>query len=163
MSTLALQPTYHLELIDGREIEKALPKKLHVFIQTYLAFVLRRDLPKKYRAASELNVLCGGDRLIPDLTVMTRDARYTDGDLADAPLLAIEILSPGQTVGQLFDKADRLVRAGAKVCWIIWPERRKVWMYSADDVSEACDFLAATLLDGDKVTIGLADLWAELD
>ena len=164
MSSGVTQPSYHLELIDGREIEKPLPKKFHVFVQSYLNFILMRDLPRRYRAASELNVLCGDDRLVPDLTVMEREAHFINGDLADPPLLIIEILSPGQTIGQLFDRADRLVRAGAPVCWIIWPERRKAWLYSAEDVTEARDSLVAALPGSDPgITIPLAELWAELE
>lgn len=162
MST-AVTPGYHLELIDGREIEKPLPKKLHVFVQTYLASVLARDLPRAYRAGSELNVLCGADRLVPDVTVMKRDAKYIDGDLADPAVFAVEILSPSQTVGQLFDKADRLVRAGALMCWIIWPEKRRAWIYSADDVVEAREVLVVQLPCGNRIEIPLDAVWAELD
>lgn len=163
MSAVITQPSYHLELIDGREVEKPLPKKLHAFVQSYLIFVLSRDLPRKYRCAPELNVLCGKDRLVPDVTVMDRDARYIDVDLADPPVVAIEILSPVQTIGQLFDRADRLVRAGAPVCWMIWPERRKAWLYSAEDVVEARDSLTAALPGDATLAVPLADLWAELD
>ncbi len=163
MSSVLTQPSYHLELIDGREIEKPLPRKLHAFVQTYLLVVLSRDLSREYRPASELNVLCGKDRLVPDVTVMSRDARYINGDLADPPIFAVEILSVGQTIGQPFDTADRLVRAGASVCWIIWPERRKAWLYSAEDVIEVHDSLTAALPQARSVSIPLSDIWAELD
>ena len=163
MSTAATEPAYHLERIDGREIQKPLPKKLHAFIEGYLIIVLSRILPKRYMAAPELNVLCGGDRLVPDVTVMERSARYDDGDLADPPQLAIEIMSPGQTVGQLLDKADRLVRAGAPACWVIWPERRQAWVYSAASMIEANETLTASLNDGSRIEVKLAEMWAELD
>ncbi len=163
MSTVATEPAYHLERIDGREIQKPLPKKLHAFIEGYLIIVLSRDLPKRYHAAPELNVLCGEDRLVPDVTVMERNARYDDGDLADPPQLAIEIMSPGQTVGQLFDKADRLVRVGTPVCWVIWPERRQAWMYSADRMLEATQTLTASLSDGRQIEVNLAEMWTELE
>jgi Uma2 family endonuclease len=163
MSTVLTQPVYHLERIDGREIQKPLPKKLHVLLEAYLVVAFSRNLPKTYQVAPELNVLCGEDRLVPDVSVVERNARYEDGDLADPPQLAAEIMSPGQTVGQLFDKADRLVRAGAPVCWVIWPERRQAWIYSADQMLEAKDTLAASLSDGSRVEISLAEMWAELD
>lgn len=163
MSTVQTQPAYHLERIDGQEIQKPLPKKLHALIERYLVIVLAHHLPKRYVAAPELNVLCGEDRLVPDVTVTERTARYDDGDLADPPLVAIEILSPGQTVGQLFDKADRLVRAGAPVCWVIWPERRQAWMYSSDLMTEAKEVLTASLSDGSRIEVSLPEMWAELD
>lgn len=163
MSTVATEPVYHLERIDGREIQKPLPKKLHFLIEGFLVAVLRRELSRRYQAGPELNVLCGEDRLVPDVSVVQRNARYEDGDLADPPQLAIEIMSPGQTVGQLFDKADRLVRAGTPVCWVIWPERRQAWMYSADHMTEANETLTASLSDGSQIEVKLAEMWAELD
>ena len=135
MSAL-LTERYHFERIDGREVEKPLPKKLHAFIQEYLCFYFRVNLPAFLRAAPELNVLCAEDRLVPDVTVMMRSARYLDGDLAEPPVLAVEILSPGQTVGDLFGKADRLLKAGTATCWIIWPENRKAWTYTSSDLVE---------------------------
>jgi len=163
MSTVQTQSAYHLERIDGQEVQKPSPKKLHALIERYLVIVLAHHLPKQYVAAPELNVLCGEDRLVPDVTVTERMARYDDGDLADSPLVAIEILSPGRTVGQLFDKADRLVRAGAPVCWVIWPERRQAWMYSSHLLIEAKEVLTAALSDGSRIEVSLPEMWAELD
>ncbi len=158
----------HFELIDGRGIQKPLPKNLHAFIQTYLSFYFRANLPAFLRAGSELNVLCGNDRMIPDITVMRRDAQFRDGDLADPPLLVIEILSPGQLVGDLFSKADRLLQAGTRTCWIIWPENRSAWIYSLSGLSEAKETLTADLIDDHGVTasfiqIPTSQMWAELD
>jgi hypothetical protein len=63
----------------------------------------------------------------------------------------------------LFDKADRLVRSGCPVCWVIWPERRQAWMYSADHMMEATQSLTASLSDGGRIEVNLAEMWAELD
>ncbi len=162
-SALVISPTYHVELIDGREIEKPLPKKLHTFIQVFLIMRLGAIVYSGFRIASELNVLCGADRLAPDVMIVRRGAKYDDGDLQDPPALAVEILSPGQTIGALFDKAARLIGAGAPSCWVIWPERRKVWIYSGDDLLEASDNLTARLAENETLTISLKDLWASLD
>ena len=67
MSTVLVEAAYHKELIDGRETDKPLPKNLHAFIQTFLAATLSASLPRRYRVATELNVLCGPDRLVPDI------------------------------------------------------------------------------------------------
>jgi Uma2 family endonuclease len=164
MSTVLTEPAYHLELIDGREIQKPLPKELHAIIQSYLIAELRAQLPKqKFRALSELNVLCGEDRLVPDITVARRKSKYRDGDLADPPLLCIEIFSPGQTFATLFDRAERLLKPGTAACWLIWPERRQAWIYTAERLSEAGETLHASLGDGDSIQISVAEMWAELD
>ena len=152
-----------VELIDGISVPKPLPKKLHARIQAYLVRILGNSLPEIYDVLSELNVLAGNDRLIPDVTVTTRDAFYMDGDLSDAPLLTVEILSPGQSVSSLFDKANRLIWAGTPVCWIIWPERRKAWVYTADDLEEANGTLIAPLIGGWTARVDLPPMWAKLD
>jgi Uma2 family endonuclease len=159
----AIATGYHTELIDGVEIPKPLPKKLHAFVQTFLIAFFSRTLARRYRAASELNVLCGADRLVPDVTVMERSARYIDGDPADPPLLAVEILSPGQTIGNLFEKSDRLLKAGAPMTWIIWPERRKAWMYTGSELLEASTALRSPLSGDDSIEVALQEIWAELD
>jgi Uma2 family endonuclease len=162
-SAVITEPIYHTEFIDGREIQKPLPKNLHAFTQTYLIIFFSRTLPHKYRVMSELNVLCGPDRLVPDVTLALRTARYQNGDLADPALLCVEIFSPGQTVGDLFDKADRILKAGAPLCWIIWPERRKAWMYSLKDLTEATDTLSVVLEEADRIDVPVSEMWRELD
>ncbi len=95
MGAVQTEPVYHVELVDGREIEKPVPKKWHILIQTYLILVLNRDLlSNEYQALPELNVLTGGrtadgrrEYIIPDLVVAERSARYEDGDLADLDAL----------------------------------------------------------------------------
>ncbi len=177
MSTAVLtQPYhYHVELIDGREIEKPLPKKLHILIQRFLIIVLTGKLPQRYLAMPELNVLTGGktehgrrEYVIPDVTVTERSANYEDGDLAQAPIWAVEILSPGQTIGDLFVRAERLLKLGTPMVWVIWPDRRKAWMYTPSELIEVAEVLRAYLPDThgaerDQVEILAPEMWAELD
>ena len=164
---------YHLEVIDGREVEKPALKKLHILIQTYLIIALNRMLPPRYRALPELNVLTGGtsptgrrEYIVPDIQVVERAARYEDGDLAEPPIWGMEILSPGQTIGDLFVRSERLLKLGAPLTWVIWPERRKAWMYSPTELIEAVEELSAMLADGtepDSIHVKLAEIWDELD
>ena len=166
MSTV-LTTAYHTELIDGREVEKPLPKEIHAIIQAYLQLTLSSILSRgKFRVLPELNVLCGKnheDRLVPDVTVVPRDAEYRDGDLFDAAILCIEILSPGQTLSNLLDKAERLLKGGTPVCWLIWPERRQAWSYRPDELREATESLSVTFAESERVEVNLRDMWAELE
>ncbi len=163
MAISATEPLYHVELIDGREIEKPLPKKLHFLIERFLILTLTRLLPKNLLAGPALNVLCGNDRLVPDVTVVDQNAQFDRGDLASPAILCVEVLSPGQTVADVIGKADRIVRAGTPACWVIWPERRKAWTLTADDLIEAKDVLEARLPDGTSIQVQTAEMWAELD
>jgi Uma2 family endonuclease len=162
MSTVLIDPGYHTELIDGREVEKPLPKKLHARVQAFLLRILGMKLVRPYEALPELNVLCGQDRLVPDITVTKRSACYEDGDLAEPPLLAVEIMSPGQTLSNLVNKCERLHKAGTPQCWIVWPERRQAWIYTPASFEAALENLSASLGES-SIEISLAEMWSELD
>jgi Uma2 family endonuclease len=131
MSTTLIDPVYHFERINGRDVRRPSPKKLHAFIQAYLMRVLSASMLSNARVLFELNVLCGDDRIVPAVIVVPHNARYIEGDLADPAILAVEIISPRQSLSNLMDKAERLLKAGTPMCWIIWPERRQAWMYNA--------------------------------
>lgn len=166
-------PLGHIELIDGREVHKPLPKFLHILIQRYLILALTKLLPSQYRAYPEFNTLTGGktvegrrEYIVPDVVVAPRKAKVEDGDLAEPPLLGIEILSPGQTIAELFIRADRLLKLGCSTVWVIWPEKRKAWEYSADSLSEVQTQLTFRLPPGtepDCLNLELSEMWAELD
>ena len=172
MSAALVTPQYHVELIDGREVEKPLPKKLHVMIQTYLLIVLNRAFEERYFAYPELNFLTGGrtpegrrEYIVPDLVVVTPSSKYEDGDLAEPPIWGVEILSPGQTIGDLFHRAERLLRLGCPLVWVIWPEKRRAWEYwsNLSDLEEQRSELKGQLPDGEEIRISLAEMWATLD
>lgn len=59
MTPGATEQLYHTELIDGQEIQKPLPKKLHMLIQRYLTILLMNTLPKQFEILPELNIWCG--------------------------------------------------------------------------------------------------------
>ena len=171
MSAIATEWRYHTELIDGREVEKHTPKKLHATIQKYLLLLLSRELPAEYEVLPELDVLTGGitaagrrEHIVPDLVIVKREASYTDGQLADAPLLGVEILSPGQTIDQVFVRAARILNLGTPIAWAIWPERRRAWEYGLADLVEQQEALHFSFPDGGQtLSIPLNEIWAELD
>jgi len=69
-------------------------------------------------------------------------------------------MSPGQTLSELFDKCERLLRAGAPLCWIIYGEKRKAWTYSAALDLEETDVLRVPLaaeLPLQTILAGLVD------
>ncbi len=136
-SNLGLAHPYTVELIDGEEREKVVPKRLHQRIQRYLMYLFKDLLQFGWEAMSEQNVLTGkimpdGRReyVVPDVIVAPTSAKYVEGGLAEPPGLAVEILSPGQTIGDMFNRAQRLVNLGAPLVWVIWPERRRVWEFA---------------------------------
>ncbi len=173
MSVFVPEP-YHREFIDGVQIEKPSPKRPHWVTQSFLIQWLGRTLTdKNFDVMPEANVICGSDRLVPDIAVAPMNACYVDGDLVDPLTLAVEIMSPGQTLVDITDKCNRLLRAGTQICWIIWPEKRLGWNYSIVDLDKvsAQTGISHNLIFGyenDGIVNGveslpIADLWAELD
>ncbi len=131
MSTAPTACDYQVELIDGQEIQKPLPKTLHGIVQARLIVELSRWTGQlNLIVSSEQDVLCGPDRLIPDVTVASANGPFENGSMKSENLdLAVEIMSPGQTFLDMLGKCERLVLTGTRMCWIIWPKRRKAWVY----------------------------------
>lgn len=159
MSAVLSGPKYHVERIDGKEIEKPTPKKLHAFVMSALMAELFKHNLVEFAVLPALDVLVGnGDWIVPDIVIARMNAKYENGMLAEPALLAVEIMSPGQTFGSLLDKCDRLHRAGTVQCWVIWPEKRKAWHYFANEIFEDVE----TLRCGD-IEVAVAPLFARLD
>lgn len=132
---------WRTEIIDGVEREIPTPKKLHIRIQNRIEQVMFRAVHQhpQFEMLPGLDTLLdrGRDFLCPDIVVTRSDAVYDpDNDMLHArdALLAVEILSPGQTVGELFGKCDLLHEAGCPVCWIIWGEKRRAWISEGVDL-----------------------------
>lgn len=72
-------------------------------------------------------------------------------------MLCVEIVSPGQIIGSLFDKCDRLHSGGTEVCWVIWPERKRCWIYfSNGERTEAIALRFQSFsIDSETLVLGL--------
>ncbi len=46
------------------------------------------------------------------------------GFLPLAPDLVVEVVSPGDRVGEVQEKAEAWIRAAGKMVWIVWPNAR---------------------------------------
>jgi Uma2 family endonuclease len=87
------------------------------------------------RVVTEVGFRMGPDVLLaPDLALVAADAvpvgpgrrRMIDG----APRLAIEVASPGQDAGELAEKIDRYLAAGAGAVWVLYPTRAAVAVHA---------------------------------
>jgi Uma2 family endonuclease len=84
-----------------------------------------------------------------------------------APDLVAEVVSPSQFRPQMKDKAERYVRAGVRLVWVIWPQRQQVDMCRPD--AQGLPHLLTALEAGDALdgldvlpgfTYALAQLFA---
>lgn len=77
-----------------------------------------------------------------------------------APDLAVEVLSPGDTVSEVDEKIEEWLAAGAKAVWIVNPKRRNVTVYRS--LTDVRIFTENEELDGQDVVPGFRCRVAEI-
>jgi Uma2 family endonuclease len=126
-----------LEYFDGEVTEKVAPQGKHSWLTYELASFFNSALrPRKLGAAfPELRTTYGGQSPVPDLAVYRWDRipREPSGEVAnrfnEPPDVAIEIVSPEQSMASLRRKCTSYVANGAGLALIAHPERRFVEEY----------------------------------
>lgn len=134
------------QLIRGHLLEKPLTRhnRRHSRTEAELTYVLKDWLKRQPLPRGE--VLCGeaGFRLRrnPDTTVGI-DLAYISAETAasipedvflieSAPVLAVEILSPSNTWGEVTDKVQEYLKAGVALVWLFDPVFHTVQVYRPD-------------------------------
>lgn len=130
------------ELVDGTLVEKPVgyPESSLMLHVAYLLRLFLETARLGYLAGSD-----GGFRLmeglvrLPDISVIRKSKlpggrRPREQVAALAPCLAIEILSPSNTRGEIKRKFKEYFLAGTELAWIIDPRRRTVRVHTAPDV-----------------------------
>lgn len=125
-----------LEYIGGRVIQKMSPNRPHGSLQMHLGSRLLQfaQINQLGIIYSELRCTFWKNSYVPDLCFIARGRipRDAKGELVSkirlAPDLAIEILSPGQTVGEVSHKLRLAIKHGLRLGWLIHPRRRQVYI-----------------------------------
>jgi Uma2 family endonuclease len=162
------------ELIDGVLVEKAMgftESLLGSYLIVLLdAFVRPRNLGLVTAADGTVRLWAGRVR-IPDVAFFSWDRmpgrrRPPEPIPTLAPDLAVEVLSRGNTPGEMLLERQDYFSAGVHLAWEIDPRQRTVTVYTSPETPTAV-LTAADTLDGGTVLPGfslpLGDLFAELD
>ena len=138
------------EFIDGQIIQKPMPQGKHSTIQSDLGAEINRVLkPQRiaraypelrctYPVVSRSSSVYGGRSIVPDLAVFTWERIPLDenGDVSNtfaiAPDWTIEILSPNQSQTKVVRNILHCLAHGTQMGWLIDPEERLIFVYSAD-------------------------------
>jgi Uma2 family endonuclease len=123
-----------LEFEDGRVTQKVSPKGRHSILQARVAEFLNRFAePRKLAFAfPELRTTYAGASLVPDVAVYRweRIPRDDSGDVEDdfwePPDIAVEIVSPQQSVASLVRRCVRFNENGVPIALLIDPRARSV-------------------------------------
>jgi Uma2 family endonuclease len=130
----------NLELIDGRGVPKMSPKYFHAVLQMALLILIGGWCKGEGRVAPEWAVILKRQSAdwvpVPDVTYISYERLPRSWSKNEAcpvaPELVIEIISPGQTFGQLAAKAEDYLKAGIAQVWILDAEARSITIFYPD-------------------------------
>ncbi|MEM8505618.1 MAG: Uma2 family endonuclease [Cyanobacteria bacterium P01_D01_bin.1] len=122
------------EYIDGRIIQKPMPKGKHSLIQASLTSAINEALKDQQVAFAfpELRCTFGGRSIVPDVSVFVwpRIPMDEDGDVADEfsehPDWTIEVLSSNQSKEKVWEKVSYALDHGTQMGWLIDPKDRSI-------------------------------------
>ena len=148
------------ELFDGELIEMSGPGGTHgriaIKLGSYL-FIFAEE--------NELGIVTGetgyhpaGDRynlLLPDVAFISFERApdpFPDKLVPVMPDIAVEIMSPSNTLAELRDKAQRYMRLGTSLVWIIMPADQSIEIHRAQTPVETLEL--GDTLSGDDILPG---------
>lgn len=122
------------------ERNKPMPSLNHSIIQINLGIALA-PYKKKYTLASELKFRLPPDNWesVPDISILSKTKFNASKDIIaypEPPLGTIEILSPTQSLTELTTKTNEYFQHGTKSCWIVLPEFKNIYVFSAPEKYE---------------------------
>ncbi|MEH2418649.1 Uma2 family endonuclease [Nostoc sp.] len=152
------------ELVDGQAIPKMSPKKFHSKLTRALLNLIEQCCQGKGEVCPELAVALtrrGRDWMpIPDILYISNERLPPDWDEEGAcsvpPDLVIEIISPGQTFGQMAAKAKHYLDAKVLWVWVVDSKARSITVFYPDAAPQTYmgeELLKDSLFEGLEFTV----------
>jgi Uma2 family endonuclease len=166
---------HHYEIVNGELVDMGNSGALHGYICSLLLVALGSYIvPKKLGVILDSSTafkMKNGNRRSPDIAFFAKERlqgmkTLPSGYLEGAPDLAIEVLSPRNTIEEIDNKLVEYFENGSRLVWVISPTQQYVLIYRSaqepDRLLKVKDFL-----DGEEVipgfSLAIADLFQELD
>lgn len=162
-------PDKSTELVRGRLVVREPPGTRHGSIQatlTYLVtgFVRQHQLGTVFGQDTGFKIASNPDTVrAPDLAFVAAARANQIPERGYAPLvpdLVVEIVSPDDRAGELLAKVGDWLEAGARLVWVIDPQRRDARVHRPD--GSLTVVAADGMLDGEEVLPGFACALAEV-
>jgi len=165
---------HHYEIVNGELIDMGNSGALHGYVcSLLLAALMSYILPKKLGVILDSSTafkMKNGNKRSPDISFFAKDrlqgiTELPSGFLEGAPDLAVEVLSPGNTIEEIDEKIAEYFENGARLVWVISPTQHYVLVYRS---AQEPDRLLKSIdsLDGEDVipgfTLPVADLFQKL-
>jgi len=148
-----------LEYVDGQLVERNVGKWEHARLQALLTIWFGQHEDEwKIQTATDIRTRVAWSRVrLPDVLLVGLTAQPPV--VEEAPVLAVEILSDGDTLAATRKKCDEYIAMGAKGVWIINPLNRTGWQWNGKDWIEATRLEIA----GTPIYVEVQYLWDQLD
>jgi Uma2 family endonuclease len=132
----------YFELIDGVAIPKVSPQRFHSKTCRALIRVLEPWIQDRGELGIEWAITLtrhGRDWVpVPDLLYISYERltldEFEDGPCPVPPELAIEIISPDQTFGEMAEKAADYIAAGVLRVWVADPKAKTITVFAPNAV-----------------------------
>ncbi len=150
------------EFVDGRIEERNLGEKEHSILQGYLTYLFHSKKTEwAVRVFPELRTQTRKTRFrVPDVLVVRAGEKF-ERYVTQPPLIAIEILSPEDTLSAMQEKAAEYRSFGIEHIWIIDPEPRLAYRATEAGLEEVRTGELA--VPGTPIRVALSEMFAELD
>ena len=153
-------------LIDGELAVEMSPGYLHGRIASEIArlmgnFLVERDLGVVTVETLHSPPLDSGNMLQPDVAFIRKErAPAPDWErfVPVMPDLAVEIISPSQSMKDARDKAETYLRHGSTIVWLIHPAKQsaEIWAAADDGTAQSETIDADGALTGGAVLLGFS-------
>jgi Uma2 family endonuclease len=159
-----LRTTYRpdRDYVDGEVLERNLGERDHSTLQGELFFYFRaRKREWNVFVYPEQRIQVAQRRFrVPDICVYA-GAPPKEQIFRTPPFICIEVLSPQDRLARVQDRVDDYLKFGVRYVWVINPENRRVWVYTAAGSTEVKDGILRT--ENPPLTVSLTEIFAGLD
>jgi Uma2 family endonuclease len=138
MESTLLEEEPFVEFEELAQEEDEMPNLVHGELQTELIVTLRSALDKGYRTYAPISFQGMTKRYTPDVVVYPKRTAPRDKASLEyrveqtPPLLAVEIISPAQTMYDMILKCAEMLESGVEECWIIEPSNETITVCRKD-------------------------------
>ncbi|MGB8691697.1 MAG: Uma2 family endonuclease [Microcoleus sp.] len=161
---------HRYEIVNGELIDMGNSGAKHGYVCSILMILLGgyvhiQKLGAMFDSSTAFKMKSGNKRS-PDVSFMAKERLQglddlPDGFLEGAPDLAVEILSPSNTVAEIHDKLVEYFENGSRLVWVIHPKEQYVLVYRSSQEPDRL-LKSADSLDGEEIVPGFTLPVAEL-
>jgi Uma2 family endonuclease len=150
-----------MEYVDGQIVERHVGEYSHSRLQSMIIITLgSRERERRFRVFTEQRVLTKQDPRyrVPDICV--KRLPHIKTPVLTNPDLAIEIVSPDDSVPEMLEKVSEYLAAGIPHVWVVDPYKRTLVEADQDGVRRPASGILETELVG---PVDFNQLFAALD